>query len=279
MKTLKNQTQRANKNTGLSPIKWVVVLVVILILVAGFYWYKRNNDYRRIVSSPKNDARKIGGDPNNGEGSLTTTEYTFPLDTENDGVYTSYNHRFKLKYPKEIFRFQENLEISATTVRITANKVERTNGDPWPFSENQIMLYISSYRIPEEMLDEKKASFKQRLDDDSGTKKDNIFTIWTKIENINLGEINAYTETIVPTIVYVDEPNYYNVYGRSLKALKDDIEIEITLFVKEESDIEKNKALFDEIVRSFEIISEDEIKKARDTNKPPTESQNSESEI
>ena len=68
----------------------VATVVVVTIVLAGFL--SRNNPFSSLSENKSN--------------SPTPTEVQYPVDTENDGVYTNYKYKFRFKYPIDIFKYQ-----------------------------------------------------------------------------------------------------------------------------------------------------------------------------
>ena len=81
----------AKKKIQLADNKLLLILAVGALILLAFFFSRNPNIVSRLAQKSE----------------PTPTQSEFPIDTENDGVYTNYQYGFRFEYPKEVFTYEE----------------------------------------------------------------------------------------------------------------------------------------------------------------------------
>lgn len=233
MRLRKNNKRKSNKNREPHSVLWIQIAVVALIFLAtGFYVYRVSNNPKQASYNPKSSP----------DVSPSPSVYPYPIDTENDGVYTNYEHGVRFTYPKDHF---------SDFVRSDANYVSFSNKpltSESMFSEGWFNLSFNANSYKNEFI---KKIFDWKVGEAT---EDQSFKKLSDIDNSGVKGVVYYTKTPIDRATE-HSIAYHAVWIRG----EHTYELKLGTAVENKITLEEKKPIFDEIVNSLEFVDVDSL--------------------
>lgn len=229
----KKKTTKANTSMKFS--KQTLGITVIAVLIAsGLLILKiKQSENKTLVNNNQVETTQTSG---------------YPVDSENDGVYTNYEHKFKFEYPENIFITQENSVYYDESSRRSIS---------WTSSGQYSVRDEASIDLNLRWVQENDRDWKRKVEEFEKLRKLKAgaktvisgggYTILYSQERDEIKKVAFYSEPINPeqSIEY----NYVLLEQKNEGPL-----ISLSLTARKKNTLIENKNIFDSIVSSVEFF-------------------------
>jgi hypothetical protein len=214
----------------------LIVFVSVLIVLGLLNARNKRVEMQRIQIQKQMAAQKL---------------IEYPLDTENDGVYTDYKYGFTFKYPKDVFKYQMEryAKDNSDYAEISWDKLEDGSSYIGGIKEGAYIRFrVNSDPISKE---DKQRDFEHIYSSPVGVVNSKTPTMEYETKKIRNLSIKGVQGMIYDDLV---DYSYGNIhYFAAWK--KDDNTFWLTVSTNNKDESAKYKKMFEDIVSSFKFIN------------------------
>lgn len=188
----------------------------------------------------------------------TPTGYEYPIDTENDGVYTDFKYGVRFKYPKDIFIYQDGTNVKDDATYVYWDKLE--DGSSYAGGNEEgahVRFQVNNIGMAKESI---RHRFQDIYSHDIGVvnPKDDVVEFETrKLRNLEIERgLGMIYERLEEHAVYDEMGKYYSSGPEYFFAAwrKGDDTFWLTVSTNNKEEKDQYKKIFDDMVASIELF-------------------------